>query len=109
MLKSNLNHLNLGDITHGDSKIFDYEIFNDSDQTIIIQTSASCGCAKPLILPSNALKPQAKATVQIHYDSMGKSGLQNKRIWLDYSLHKNTERLTLSFVINVVNGDVAKQ
>jgi hypothetical protein len=96
---------NLGNLEHGKVYNFEYKITNISDTTLNLIPWASCGCTTPT-LDIYKLSPGATATLKAAFDTMGKSGLNDKMVglWYNDGVFEN-KRFDLRFTANVSSAN----
>lgn len=92
-----LKHM-LGITIHGSVREFDYVITNTGTEPVTPDINVSCGCTIPKLEPKT-IQPGQSALLQAKFDSLGRSGLIEKSIWLSVPGMTN---LTLKFNTNVV-------
>lgn len=69
-----------GDIKPGDVVKHTFEFTNTGKTPLLIETAtASCGCTTPN-WTKEPIAPGAKGTIDVQFDSHGKSGIQNKQV-----------------------------
>ncbi|UOR04786.1 DUF1573 domain-containing protein [Hymenobacter aerilatus] len=69
-----------GDIKPGDVVKHTFEFTNTGKSPLVIENAqASCGCTTPE-WTKEPVAPGAKGTMQVQFDSHGKTGMQNKQI-----------------------------
>lgn len=69
-----------GDIKPGQVVKHTFEFTNTGKSPLLIETAtASCGCTTPN-WTKEPIAPGAKGTIEVQFDSQGKSGIQNKQI-----------------------------
>lgn len=88
----------LGVTIQGTIREFNYTITNTGTEAVTPGINVSCGCTVPNLEPKT-IEPGQSATLQARFDSIGKSGLIEKSIWLSVPGMTN---LTLKFNTNVV-------
>ena len=78
---------NFGDIKPGDVVKHTFSFTNTGKSPLLIENAtASCGCTTPN-WTKDPIAPGAKGTIDVQFDSHGKSGLQNKQV----SIRANTQ------------------
>ncbi|MBC6991686.1 DUF1573 domain-containing protein [Hymenobacter sp. BT491] len=71
---------NFGDIKPGDVVKHTFNFTNTGKQPLLIENAtASCGCTTPN-WTKEPIAPGNKGTIEVQFDSHGKSGLQNKQV-----------------------------
>jgi hypothetical protein len=71
---------NFGDIKPGDVVKHTFTFTNTGKSPLLIENAtASCGCTTPN-WTKEPIAPGAKGTIDVQFDSQGKTGLQNKQI-----------------------------
>ncbi|MCB2410460.1 DUF1573 domain-containing protein [Hymenobacter lucidus] len=71
---------NFGDIKPGDVVKHTFEFTNTGKSPLLIENAtASCGCTTPN-WTKDPIAPGAKGTIEVQFNSQGKSGLQNKEV-----------------------------
>ena len=78
---------NFGDIKPGAVVKHTFSFTNSGKSPLLIENAtASCGCTTPN-WTKDPIAPGAKGTIEVQFDSHGKSGLQNKQV----SIRANTQ------------------
>ncbi|WP_324673724.1 DUF1573 domain-containing protein [Hymenobacter sp. GOD-10R] len=78
---------NFGDIKPGDVVKHTFNFTNSGKSPLLIENAtASCGCTTPN-WTKDPIAPGAQGTIEVQFDSHGKSGLQNKQV----SIRANTQ------------------
>ncbi|OUJ70234.1 DUF1573 domain-containing protein [Hymenobacter crusticola] len=78
---------NFGDIKPGEVVKHTFSFTNSGKSPLLIENAtASCGCTTPN-WTKDPIAPGAKGTIDVQFDSHGKSGLQNKQV----SIRANTQ------------------
>jgi hypothetical protein len=78
---------NFGDIKPGDVVKHTFNFTNSGKSPLLIENAtASCGCTTPN-WTKDPIAPGGKGTIEVQFDSHGKSGLQNKQV----SIRANTQ------------------
>lgn len=74
-----INH-DFGKIKEGEKVAYEFKFKNTGKTPLIISNAtATCGCTVPET-PKDPIKPGAEGVIKVVFDSMGKSGLQDKVI-----------------------------
>lgn len=99
-----------GDIKPGEIVKHTFEFTNTGKTPLLIENAqASCGCTTPS-WTKEPVKPGDKGTIEVQFDSHGKSGIQNKQV----AIRANTTPGTTSIAIKAnilpdgANGPVAQ-
>lgn len=90
-----------GNITQGETVSYEYKITNNGKAPLVIEkVKASCGCtaAEP---DKNELAPGESTIIKVSFNSTGRSGKQNKNVFV-YTNDPNAKELKLSFAGNIV-------
>ncbi|RPD46105.1 MULTISPECIES: DUF1573 domain-containing protein [Hymenobacter] len=84
-----------GDIKPGDVVKHTFEFTNTGKSPLLIENAtASCGCTTPN-WTKEPIAPGAKGTIDVQFDSHGKSGIQNKEV----AIQANTQPSITKVVI----------
>ena len=84
-----------GDIKPGSVVRHTFEFANTGKSPLLIENAtASCGCTTPS-WTKEPIAPGAKGTIEVQFDSHGKSGLQNKTV----AIRANTQPGVTSIMI----------
>jgi len=98
---------NFGDIKPGDVVKHTFNFTNSGKSPLLIENAtASCGCTTPN-WTKDPIAPGAKGTIEVQFDSHGKSGLQNKQV----AIRANTQPSITQIAIraNILpEGEAAK-
>ena len=92
-----------GDISSGEKVSFTFSYRNEGNANLIIQSaSASCGCTVPK-WSKEPLPPGEKGSIEVVFDSSGRSGRQMKTI----TIRSNAEpsRKMLQITANVIESE----
>lgn len=85
-----------GQINQGDKPTTTFEFTNTGDAPLIISNAkGSCGCTVPE-WPKEPIAPGEKGSIQVEFDSNGKSGVQTKTVTLTANTVPNTKVLTIT-------------
>jgi len=80
VIKFEKDNFNFGKIKQGDKVSYDFKFTNTGKSPLIItDATATCGCTKPE-WPKEPVQPGADGIIKVTFNSMGKSGLQDKMI-----------------------------
>lgn len=91
MLVANQQNINLGTIQQGKPYSFRYEITNTSnDKLAITNIVVGCGSCTTASSPVSELEPGAKTDVNVIF-TPASTGLQVKKITINYGVHQNLE------------------
>lgn len=98
---------NFGDIKQGDVVKHTFEFTNTGKTPLLIENAtASCGCTVPQ-WPKDPVAPGAKGTIDVQFNSAGKSGVQNKQITITANTQPNTTMIAIKGnVLDMANGPV---
>jgi len=75
--------MDLGIIDASNPRSFEYNVTNLGYRELGLSVAASCGCSVPSIEPA-LLAPGQGGKVKVTFDPLGKSGMQEKSIWVSY-------------------------
>lgn len=90
-----------GEIQQGEKVSTVFEFTNTGDAPLIITNAkGSCGCTVPE-WPKDPIAPGEKGSIEVEFDSKGKSGVQTKTVNLTANTVPNTKVLTISANIQV--------
>lgn len=97
----NEEHHNFGKITQGEKVSFSF-VFKNLGGTDLVISSAqgSCGCTVPTY-PKTAIKPNQQSTIDVVFDSDGKSGIVNKTVTLVTNCNPSTKIISISATVEV--------
>jgi len=85
-----------GEMKQGESVTHDFILKNIGDANLIISTAkGSCGCTVPE-WPKEPIAKAEEATIQVTFNSAGKSGKQNKTVTLVTNAIPNTKVITIT-------------
>ena len=85
-----------GEMQQGESVTHDFVLKNIGDANLIISTAkGSCGCTVPE-WPKEPIAKGEQATIKVTFNSVGKSGKQNKRVTLVTNAIPNTKVITIT-------------
>ncbi|WP_167857000.1 DUF1573 domain-containing protein [Hymenobacter aquaticus] len=74
------SEFNFGDIKPGEVVKHTFEFTNTGKSPLLIENAtASCGCTTPN-WTKDPIAPGSKGTIEVQFNSQGKSGLQNKEV-----------------------------
>jgi hypothetical protein len=91
-----------GDIVQGDKVEHTYYFTNTGNEPLIItNVQVQCGCTTPKGWPREPIPAGGKGELTISFNSLGKSGRQNKTVTV-VSNAINPDGNTVSFVTNVL-------
>jgi hypothetical protein len=91
-----------GDIVQGDKVEHTYYFTNTGNEPLIItNVQVQCGCTTPKGWPRDPIQAGGKGELTISFNSLGKSGRQNKTVTV-VSNAVNQDGNTVSFVCNVL-------
>ena len=80
VMKFEKDSYDFGKIKSGDKVTHDFKFTNTGRLPLIITDAvASCGCTRPE-WPQTPINPGEKGSIKVTFNSMGKSGLQDKQI-----------------------------
>jgi len=86
---------NFGDIKPGDVVKHTFNFTNSGKSPLIIENAtASCGCTTPN-WTKDPIAPGAKGTIEVQFDSHGKSGLQNKQVNIRANTQPNITQIAI--------------
>ena len=89
-----------GDIKQGDKVSTEFEFTNTGKYDLTIyEAKGSCGCTIPEY-PKTPIKPGEKGVVKVQFNSAGKTGKQNKSVFIDASTERGSETLKITANIN---------
>ncbi len=89
-----------GSVHQGERVVYAFTLKNKGTANLVIQdVIASCGCTV-VKFPSEPIKPNETADVQVEFDSAGRKGMQYKHILVKTNTQK--KQTTLSIKANVV-------
>lgn len=79
-----------------------FSVTNEGTQPVNMKAGVSCGCSLP-ILPQKTIAPNETIEMKVIFDSLGRSGRQEKNVWIDYASNNALEhgRLKMSFIVSV--------
>jgi hypothetical protein len=90
-----------GKITQGETVSYSFVFKNSGGSDLVISSAqGSCGCTIPNY-PKQAIKPGQEATVDVKFESSGKSGLVQKTVTLVTNCTPSTKVLTISATVEV--------
>jgi len=85
-----------GEMQQGESVTHDFLLKNIGDANLIISTAkGSCGCTVPE-WPKEPIAKGEQATIKVTFNSVGKSGKQNKTVTLVTNAIPNTKVITIT-------------
>lgn len=87
----------------GEQVIIKYRLKNNFKEDIKIKLpiATSCGCSLPYI-GNNQLKPHQATDVLVLFDTLGKKGVQEKSIYIEYDINGKFERFACKFTGEVI-------
>lgn len=90
-----------GDIKEGEIVTHKFMIFNKGDEILkITDVKASCGCTA--VQPEkNELQPNESTSIKVDFNSVGRSGMQNKTVYITSNDPQNPQ-FRLTFTANVI-------
>ena len=87
---------NFGEIQQGETVTHDFILKNTGDADLIISAAkGSCGCTVPE-WPKNPIAKGEEAVIKVTFNSVGKSGKQNKTVTLVSNAIPNTKVITIN-------------
>lgn len=90
-----------GIITQGEVVTYSFVFKNTGGSDLVISAAqGSCGCTIPNY-PKGAIKPGQEASIDVKFDSEGKSGLVQKTVTLTTNCTPSTKVLTISATVDV--------
>ncbi len=79
-MKFNESIHDFGKLKGGESREYDFEFTNVGKEDLVIEfAKGSCGCTVPE-WPKEPIKPGAKGSIKVKFDSTGKKGKQEKTV-----------------------------
>lgn len=91
-----------GKMHEGESASYEFKFTNNGKAPLLISNAAgSCGCTVP-DYPHEPIEPGKSATVNVKFNSTGKTGMQHKSVNIFTNSNKGTHVLNIS-------ADVAEQ
>lgn len=91
----------LPSIKEGVPVTIEYFLVNETPETLDVRhLGSSCGCSTPS-LPKSTIEPNEEMTMTVVFDTLGKKGLQEKNVWVNYKGDKFKGRVSMKFVIDV--------
>lgn len=97
-----------GDIKPGEVVKHTFEFTNTGKSPLLIETAtASCGCTTPN-WTKEPVQPGQKGTIEVQFDSHGKSGMQNKEVAIQANTQPSITKVTIKTNIlpEATNGPV---
>lgn len=93
-----------GDLAEGVTVTHNFVIFNKGDEVLVIKNvRASCGCTA--VQPEKTeLAPNESTIIKAEFNTIGRSGLQNKAIYVS-SNDPQTPELRLTFTANILEKE----
>jgi len=99
MIFSKTSH-DFGNIKKDDKVTTEFEFTNTGKYDLTIyEAKGSCGCTIPEY-PETPIKPGEKGVIKVQFNSAGKSGKQNKSVFMSTNTKKGSETLTITANIN---------
>lgn len=90
------NVMDLGITNTQEPRTFEFQIKNTTGQDIALSAGASCGCSLPSVVPT-VVPANGKARLVVEFDPMGKSGMQEKNVWVEYRINGERRVQTVTF------------
>lgn len=89
-------------IKEGTPVTIEYNLLNQGTVQYALKANASCGCSVPT-LPKKTIDPGEELIMKVVFDSLGKTGVSEKNIYVNYHDDKQliANRLTLKFTVVV--------
>ena len=80
-----------------------FSVTNEGSEIVNAKPGVSCGCAMP-VLRKKTIEPGETVDMKIIFDSLGKSGIVEKNVWIDYVSDNKKEhgRLRMSFIVSLI-------
>ena len=92
-----------GEIQAGEKVTYSFVFTNTGTAPLVIKTAkATCGCTIPHYT-KEAVEPDAKGSIDVTFDSSGKSGMESKNITIIANTIPNSVVLTISAEILTEN------
>jgi len=89
-----------GVIVAGEKVSYTFKFKNTGDAPLVLSSaSATCGCTVPSYT-KEAIQPGDEGSVEVTFDSSGKSGMESKNITIGSNTIPNSTVLTISAEIN---------
>jgi hypothetical protein len=89
-----------GVLTQGEKVSYSFMFRNTGGSDLVISSAqGSCGCTVPTY-PKTAIKPGAQASIDVVFDSDGKSGIVQKTVTLVTNCNPSTKVLTIISNVN---------
>ncbi|GAA3937289.1 DUF1573 domain-containing protein [Hymenobacter algoricola] len=99
------NEFNFGDIKPGTVVKHTFSFTNTGKSPLLIENAtASCGCTTPN-WTKEPIAPGAKGTIDVQFDSQGKTGLQNKEVAVRANTQPNITQIVIK--ANVLSDGAA--
>ncbi|MBE7177776.1 MAG: DUF1573 domain-containing protein [Mucilaginibacter polytrichastri] len=99
-IKFDEDTFDFGKVKQGDKVTHEYAFTNTGEKPLIISDArATCGCTVPEP-PKEPIKPGEKGTIKVVFNSAGKSGLQDKQVFI--TANTNPTQTTVHLVGEVV-------
>jgi len=90
-----------GKMTQGEKVSYSFVFKNMGGSELVISSAqGSCGCTVPSY-PKKAIKPGETSTIDVVFNSEGKSGLVQKTVTLVTNCNPSTKVLTITSTVNV--------
>ncbi|UYZ62163.1 DUF1573 domain-containing protein [Hymenobacter weizhouensis] len=84
-----------GDIKPGEVVKHTFEFTNTGKSPLLIETAtASCGCTTPN-WTKEPVQPGQKGTIEVQFDSHGKTGIQNKEVAIQANTQPSITKVTI--------------
>ena len=86
-----------GDITEGEKVEYVYKFTNKGTEPLIItNVQVTCGCTTPKGWPRDPVMPGGKGEIPVQFNSLGKSGRQNKVVTIVSNAVEGNSQITFS-------------
>lgn len=101
-IKFDATSFDFGNMTQGEIRSTEFNFENTGESDLVISDAkGSCGCTVP-VFPKEPIKPGAKATIKVTFNSDGKSGIQNKTVTLITNCIPSTKFLSIKANVKTV-------
>ena len=97
----NKNTVDFGNITKGVQVTGDIELINLTNNRIELTTWAGCGCTTPT-LSSSSVGPGKKVYLHAHFNTAGKSGVQEKKFGINYKYNGVPHSISFTLKANII-------